>query len=98
MRRGHASTLASLDPPLLVSASTSPSVALGRRGVDRPARARVPLRPRSTTKLPGPASRFRWLRLLPFFPPIGSPSNCWHPPPSAGPPGEGWNTRVFMLQ
>ena len=74
--RGSASTRASLYSLPSVSAGVPPSAALGRRGVDRPARAHVLAQPRSATPLPGPGSQFRLLVVLPTFPSIGSPSNC----------------------
>ena len=73
--RGRASTRASLDPPPPVSAGTSPSAAPGRRGVDRPGRARVPVRPRSSTSLPGHARPVPLAGLVPFSD-QGLPSNC----------------------
>ena len=80
--RRRASTRASLDPPPPVSASTSPSAAPGRRSVDRPARARVPVRPRSTTT---PYGHARPVPLAGFFPsPIRVYRRTVHTPSSVG--------------
>ena len=54
------STPASLDPPPPVSAGTSPSAAPGRRGIGRPARARVPDPTRLTAVISGSPGYIGW--------------------------------------
>ena len=86
--RGRASTRASLDPPPPVSAGTSPSAAPGRWAVDRPARARVPVRHRPTTPLPGHALPVPLAGVASLLRSGSTVELCIHPPPLG----------MFMLQ